>query len=206
MSKPPTFSAPSNEAQPKAREDYRRRLLDGLAASIRERGLQQTQVGDIVRNARTSNRTFYECFPDKETCFAELVEEWAGEIVDTVTAAIDPAALWEHQLDQGIETLLGVLADDPAMTVTVTRDLPTLGARGIQIQEEDIDRYVDLLMTLTRGPAMRQQGIEPLSREVALMLVAGATEVVNRTIREGRPLDSVAPAVKRIFKLVVGSG
>ena len=48
------------------RADFRRRLLAGLEQSIQEVGLQQTQIGDIVRNARTSNRTFDQCFADKE--------------------------------------------------------------------------------------------------------------------------------------------
>ena len=34
------------------------RLMEGLAASIREKGLAQTQVSDIVRHAHASRRTF----------------------------------------------------------------------------------------------------------------------------------------------------
>jgi hypothetical protein len=37
---------------------FRLRLLDGLAASIGERGYRATTVADIVRHARTSKRTF----------------------------------------------------------------------------------------------------------------------------------------------------
>jgi AcrR family transcriptional regulator len=35
-------------------DPFRRRLLDGLAASIEERGYRDTTVADIVRHARTS--------------------------------------------------------------------------------------------------------------------------------------------------------
>ena len=42
-----------------AASPFRRRLLDGLAASISERGYRDTTVADIVRHARTSKRTFY---------------------------------------------------------------------------------------------------------------------------------------------------
>ena len=44
------------------------RLLDGLAASVRERGYRDTTVADIVRHARTSKRTFYEQFDSKDRC------------------------------------------------------------------------------------------------------------------------------------------
>ena len=45
---------------------FRDRLLDGLAASIGERGYRDTTVADIVRHARTSKRTFYGEFSSKE--------------------------------------------------------------------------------------------------------------------------------------------
>ena len=54
-------------------EGYRRRLLDGLALSINERGYRETTVADVVRSARTSKRTFYDHFSTKEECFAELL-------------------------------------------------------------------------------------------------------------------------------------
>jgi AcrR family transcriptional regulator len=47
---------------------FRDRLLDGLTASIGERGYRDTTVADIVRHARTSKRTFYEQFASKEEC------------------------------------------------------------------------------------------------------------------------------------------
>ena len=54
-------------------DPFRLRLLDGLAASIGERGYRATTVADIVRHARTSKRTFYDQFASKEECFLELL-------------------------------------------------------------------------------------------------------------------------------------
>ena len=50
-------------------DPFRLRLLEGLAASIGERGYRATTVADIVRHARTSKRTFYDQFASKEQCF-----------------------------------------------------------------------------------------------------------------------------------------
>ena len=52
---------------------FRSRLLDGLAESIAERGYRDTTVADVVRNAKTSKRTFYGEFASKEECFVELL-------------------------------------------------------------------------------------------------------------------------------------
>ena len=53
-------------------QPFRRRLLDGLAASIEERGYRETTVADIVRHARTSKRTFYDHFPTKDAAETQL--------------------------------------------------------------------------------------------------------------------------------------
>lgn len=196
-------SADSPAATPE-RADFRRRLLDGLEQSIREVGLQQTQIGDIVRNARTSNRTFYECFPDKEACFAELIDEWSRETSVAVQAAVAPDAPWDRRIDQSVDAYIGILATKPELTVTVTRALPALGARGIELQEEDIDRYVGLLMETTRTQVMRDAGVTPLDAWTAAMLIGGVAEIIDRANREGKPLESVAPTIKRVIKLVIG--
>jgi AcrR family transcriptional regulator len=47
--------------------EFRRRLLEGMAAAIRDTGYRDATVADVVRHARTSRRTFYEHFPSKQT-------------------------------------------------------------------------------------------------------------------------------------------
>ncbi len=182
----------------------RRRLLDGLAESIRQKGLQGTQIADIVANARTSRRTFYECFANKEACFEELIDEWGEEILAAVEAAVDPEAPWEEQVEATVDSYLGALARDPVLTVTVTRELPALGARGVEWQVRDIDRYVDLMVRLTRGATMRREGIEPVSTEAAVMLIGGVAEVLDRANREGKAPESVAETIKTVVKKVIG--
>ena len=60
---------------------FRQRLLDGLAASIGERGYRETTVADIVRHARTSKRTFYGEYSSKEECFIELLAAGNRELI-----------------------------------------------------------------------------------------------------------------------------
>ena len=74
---------------------FRDRLLDGLAASIGERGYRDTTVADIVRHARTSKRTFYEQFASKEDCLIELLRRNNDDLIATIQAAVDPEAEWQ---------------------------------------------------------------------------------------------------------------
>lgn len=198
MSKEQT-AAPSRD-----QSDFRRRLLDGLALSIREVGLQRTQINDIVRNARTSNRTFYECFPNKNACFEELIEQWSRDIHDAVRVALDETAPWDEQVDQTVDAYLEILSEKPELTVTLTRQMPALGVRGAELEAEDIDRYVALVMEVSRNESARRAGVEPVDRETAAMLIGGFAEILDRANREGRSPTSIGPTVKKVIKRAIG--
>lgn len=49
--------------------NQRDRLLAGAAKAVEERGFGNVRIGDIVRHASVSRRTFYEHFASKEECF-----------------------------------------------------------------------------------------------------------------------------------------
>jgi AcrR family transcriptional regulator len=183
--------------------DHRSRLLEGLAQSLREQGLQRTQIGDIVRHARTSRRTFYECFPDKESAFVELIRESSIAILELVAAAVDPEAPWDAQVDRAIDVYLSALTEDPALTATVSRELPTLGERGVALQHEGIDRFAHLVVRITNGPGMRRDGVVPVTPDAAVMLIGGVAELIARATHQGTPLAEVGNTAKVIIKAVI---
>jgi AcrR family transcriptional regulator len=187
--------------------DHRRRLLEGLAASIREKGLAGTQITDIVRHARASRRTFYQCFADKDACFLELAETVGDLAREVVSGAVDADALWERQLEQAVDAYLGLLAADPKMAVAVSSELPTLGAPWLAIRNVGIERFASLVAELSRSPSMRAGGIEPLSIETAVMIVTGLDGMVARAVRREESILDLAPTAKAIVKTVfVGDG
>jgi AcrR family transcriptional regulator len=190
-------------AEPRARSDFHERLLEGLANSIREKGLHGTQISDIVRHARTSRRTFYECFSDKESCFLALIEASNTAILEAVRAAVDPAAEWTVQVDQAVDSYLGALALDPALIVTISRDLPTLGTRGASFLHESVERYAQLIVEITRSASPQAGGRATISLEEAVMLAGGVGEILDRAVARGDDVRSIAPVVKSVIKAVL---
>jgi len=186
------------------RGDFRERLLVGLAASIREKGLQGTQISDIVRHARTSRRTFYECFPDKESCFLELIEESTQAILEHVGAAVDPAAPWTTQVDQAVDAYLDALARDPALIVTISRELPALGTRGAAFLHDSIERFAELLIALVASS--QSAGAAAIRIEEAVMLTGGVAELVGRAGTRGEDLRALAPPIERVIKAALDPG
>src|SRR3954466_11774875 len=98
--------------------EQRQRLLEGLVASIREKGLAQTQLTDIVRHAKASRRTFYKHFPDKDSAFVEVTRIVSSEIRARVADVVDPDADWTTQVDAAVDRFLRELSAEPALTAT----------------------------------------------------------------------------------------
>src|SRR3954470_15687148 len=111
------------------KEAQHQRLVDGLRPSIREKGLPQTQVTDIIRHAHASRRTFYNHFEDKEACFVELMTTLADAFLEEVDRAIDREAPIATQVEQAIDTYLGLVTGDPALLSTFAS--PALGERTV---------------------------------------------------------------------------
>lgn len=177
------------------------RLLEALAASIREKGLARTQVTDIVRHARASRRTFYKHFPDKESCFVELTDAMSMLLLQRVGQAIDREAPLEVQIDQAIDTYVDILVNEPNLTATWAS--PSLGQRVIIAQREGVERYAQLLVSVVAADADRDPEVEPVSFERAYMVVSGVQQAVIRAVARGQDLDGIATEIKGFMKAVL---
>ena len=177
-------------------DPFRRRLLDGLAASIEERGYRDTTVADIVRHARTSKRTFYDQFATKEACFAELLTANAEEIVARVRGAVDPDAPWRAQVRQAVVAYVATIEARTAITLSWIRELPALGESARPTLRRGFGRLVAMIVDLSGNRSFREAGIPPISRAAAVILVGGLRELTAQTLEDGDPVtDIIEPAV-----------
>lgn len=175
---------------------FRRRLLDGLAASIDERGYRDTTVADIVRHARTSKRTFYDQFSTKEECFAELLMANTEEIVARVRDAVDPDAPWRDQVSQAVVAYVSTIQARTAITLSWIRELPALGEGARPMLRRGFGRLVAMIVDLSGNRTFQEAGIPPISRAAAVILVGGLRELTAQTMEDGDPVtDIIEPAV-----------
>lgn len=193
----PTAVADAARGEPAAKPDpFRLRLLDGLAASIGERGYRATTVADIVRHARTSKRTFYDQFPGREQCFLELLRVDIDKLGDTIQAAVDPESDWHRQIRQAVEAYVGYIEARPAVTLSWIRELPSLGAAGRPVQRRGLQLLSSLLIDLSASPGFRRAGLPPLTAPLAVILLGGLHELTALAVEDGRPVrEVVEPAV-----------
>lgn len=173
----------------------RRRILDGLAASLGEKGLAAVQVDDIVRHARMSKRTFYATFPNKESAFVELIREGGIEMFEGVVAVIGGSAPWEEQVARGVSAYLAALDANPVLVAAISRELPMLGPQGLALHREALDRFAELFVAMSRDLEGRGMAVRPVARETAVLLVAGVAELITRAALDGESLQGLAPVV-----------
>jgi AcrR family transcriptional regulator len=183
---------------PTKTDEQHARLMEGLAASIREKGLAGTQVSDIVRHAHASRRTFYNHFEDKEACFVELMRTLADAFLEEVDRAIDREAPIATQIEQAIDTYLGLITGDPALVSTFAS--PALGERTVLAQREGFERYAELIVAVVEGDSARDPRVRPISIERAYMLVSGLHQTLVRALVRGEDLGPVSYEFKAVIK------
>ncbi len=184
--------------------DFRRRLLDGLAASIAERGYRETTVADIVRGARTSKRTFYDHFSAKEECFVELLSANNDDLVAAVGTAVDPHAPWTEQVRQAVTAFVQTIDANPAITLSWIRELPALGEDARPMLRRGLTALTQMIVALTGSPGFRSAGVAPLSPIAAVILVGGLRELTAQTVEDGGDLTAMIEPVVAVATALIG--
>lgn len=184
-------------------DPFRRRLLDGLAASIEKRGYRATTVADIVRCARTSKRTFYDHFAGKEQCFLDLLQADVERLASEIDGAVDPNADWRQQIRQAVQAYADHIAARPAITLSWIRELPSLGAAARRVQRHGLSALTALLIDLSSSPGFRDVGLPPLTRPLAVILLGGLRELTALAVEDGNDVrDIVEPAMRASVALL----
>lgn len=184
-------------------DPFRRRLLDGLADSIGERGYRASTVADIVRHARTSKRTFYDHFSGKEECFLELLQADNERMVADIRTAVDPDGDWQHQIHQAVAAYVARIAARPAITLSWIRELPSLGPIARPVQRRGLQLLTTLLIDLSSSPGFRRADLPPLSPPLAVILLGGLRELTALAFEDGRDVrEIIEPAVDASIALL----
>lgn len=185
----------------------RERLIGGLARALEERRLVDVTMNDIVRHARTSKRTFYEHFADKEACFVALYREGCDALAEAQVRAVRP----EQPIRELVTTLTRVYLATMSAAPTIARaslsDIFGGGDACLTARREQHERFAEGMRALFMRAAELQPGagIRPMTLEMAAAVVGGINELVLREFDAGRGerLQDLAPTVDDLIRSVV---
>jgi AcrR family transcriptional regulator len=174
-----------------AARDYRRRLMEGMASAVAERGYADTTIADIVRHARVSRRTFYEHFAGKEACLLALYVAASERVIRAIADAVAEEDDRGRQIDAATRAYLARMQAHPALTRTLILEILAAGPAGLEVRRDINHRYAELLRDVVRA------GGGELSAELAGAAVGGINELILQAVlddRVGRLAELAAPA------------
>ncbi len=176
-----------------------------MAASIEEKGYRETTVADVVRLARTSRRTFYEHFDDRESCFLALFDATNDATMHEIAAAVHPDEPLGDQVDRALDAYIHNVAAQPKLYRSFVRELPGLGQAGADRQLAVIERFAQLLVELVDSGRREQPELSarPLTLDTAIMIVGGMRELAVISLQQGRDVRELRGVAGQTVKAIL---
>lgn len=172
----------SETAAPPVHE-HRRRLLEGMARAVAAKGYGDTTIGDIVREASVSRRTFYEHFPTKAECLVALYEAASHNALKVLRDSIDPEHEWQTQLESALTAYLQFMAQSPVLMRTLFIEILGLGTPGLEARRRVNREIADFMLGLANR---RVQDGRPLEPAMAMAAVGGVNELILQYIEQDK--------------------
>lgn len=167
------------------RASQRERVVRSMLALVADRGYTATSVPAVTAAARVARNTFYEFFPDKESCFLAACAEAAADIIATMeTYGIEDD--WVVGVRRGIRTFLHWWQDRPAFARAYLVELALVGEGAVQQRENAYQVFEALFTRLGARIRREQPGLVPLPAFVPRVLVHALLELVAAEVRAGR--------------------
>lgn len=113
-----------------------------MIEACREHGAGAVTVTHVVSRAGISRRTFYELFPDRETCFLAAFDEALARASQRVRESYVPRASWRVRIRSALVALLELFDDDPAVGRLLLVEPLSAGPEAIERRSAVIGRLI----------------------------------------------------------------
>ena len=188
---------------PAAPGGFRDRLLLGMAEAIREDGsFRVVTVAEVVRRARTSRRTFYQHFDDRDACFLALFDVVSERLLTTIAEAATGDGPFGERVDRAMAAYLGALAADPAVTRACVEEVGSLGPAGTARVRAMHERWAHQIMRLVEEAREHDADLRPLPFEVATIITGGFRDLVITALDQGRDLTELQDVAGDVFRRI----
>ena len=159
----------------------RTRLIFATAEVMLAKGYQRAKITDIVAAARVGRGVFYEYFKGKEDAFLEAQQYPTQYILDQCIRAYFSAGAWPLRLWRCLETLLRLIAENPAISHLRLVECYAVGPAAIRRAEEVTRSFT---MFLEEGYRYRP-GATSLPRLFPHAIAGAIFEIVQRKVEQG---------------------
>jgi len=197
-----TPEVPVTAEPTEAGSEHFRRLLDGMARTVGQKGYAAATIADIVAAAAVSRRTFYEHFQTKAECLIALYELASLQGLQVLSAELNPTLPWHEQVERALAAYLGWMAHNPVLMRTLFIEILGLGPEGLAARRRVHAQMADFILSTVNGPRRKAPA---LSRELSMAVVGGIHELVLERIEAGEEatLARLAPVAADLVRRVM---
>lgn len=121
------------------------RLLRALAAVVGEKGYPETTVAEIVERAKTSQRTFYEHFANKEEAMVAALDSGSAQMLAAAMPAFRRASDWQHAVRDTQEAMFTFGVGEPEYARLGAVEMYAAGKRSLE-QRESVTEMMEGLL------------------------------------------------------------
>ena len=111
------------------------RILRALAAVVSEKGYPETTVAEIVDRAKTSQRTFYENFENKEDAMVAALDSGSAQMLAAALPAFRRSSDWSHAVRDTQEAMFKFGVGEPEYARLGAVEMYAAGTKALEQRE-----------------------------------------------------------------------
>jgi AcrR family transcriptional regulator len=167
-------------------ESQRGRILFAIAQVVADKGYAATTVADIVDRASVSRTTFYDQFPDKETCFLAAINLGVEYLLGQMAAAWEErgsAGDWRAHVRSDLTTYLEVLHGERAFAWALHVEWLAAGAAAIERRAQIFALFSERTRRIHEQARREDETIGALPPELFHLHTGGMDELIRECLR-----------------------
>ncbi len=162
--------------------EHRERIVEAIAACLRERGYAATTVADLVAAAGITRAAFYDQFRSKEDAFLAAQSLGLERSAGLAASRFFIEAAWPDRVWNSAEALVGYITDHPDLSHANVIEAYAAGPAAIR---RTIESRMAYTIFLEDGYRQRPEA-EALPRITSEAIAGGTEEMLRRHVVLGR--------------------
>lgn len=182
--------------------EQRRRLIQGIATAVSQKGYAAVTVADITRIAGVSRATFYALFKDKEDCFLYGLQKLADAQMAEVEAEYEKEGPKAEVLWAALNAYVRRINADMHLSQAFIAEAAAASPQIRSIYEQAIERFESGLLQWLKSLPTQPQDLNVSPVRIALVMNALKGYIVS-TVRAGQVIDE--SQVQEIYNFILAS-
>lgn len=183
--------------------EQRRRLIQGIATAVTQKGYAAVTVSDITQIAGVSRATFYALFKDKEDCFLYGLHKLSDAQMTEVEAEYAKSGPKHQVLMAALNAYVQRINADMNLSQAFIAEAPWSTPNVRVVFEAAIQRFETGLMNWFKSARPLTANMPTISAARFDLVMNALKSYIISIVREGRTID--AWQIEEIFNFIYAS-